>query len=104
MISERTSEQQQRREQKRIGFNRPLNINHAGVETRLQRRQSHVDDRAVDKHHARSSDRAWCLTTVLSINTMLDPRIVAVRIQRSEDFGQGAAAAFERMTASSQGV
>jgi len=34
----------------------PLHINHAGVQARLQGRQSHVHHRAVDKNHARAEN------------------------------------------------
>jgi hypothetical protein len=43
------------------------------------------------------------LTTVPSINAMLDPRIAAARIHGPEPLAQGTIAALERMTASSQG-
>jgi hypothetical protein len=43
------------------------------------------------------------LTTVLSINAMLDPRIVAARIQCPARAVHGTAAFTDRTTASSQG-
>src|SRR4051812_42355419 len=43
------------------------------------------------------------LTTVPSMNAMLEPRIVAARIQGPEVLGQGAAALPDRMTPSSHG-
>ena len=57
VIAERTAEQQERREQKRVRFDHPLHVDGRGLEVRLQRRQRHVDDRAVDEHHARSENR-----------------------------------------------
>src|SRR6266850_1043661 len=43
------------------------------------------------------------LTTVPSMKTMLDPRIVAARIQRRRDLVHGVAPLFAEMTPSSQG-
>jgi hypothetical protein len=43
------------------------------------------------------------LTTVPSMNAMLEPKIVAARIHGPDDLVQGAVVALERMTASSQG-
>ena len=56
VIAKRTADEQQRGEQKRVGFDHPLQVNGGGVEARLQRRQRDVDDGAVDEGHAGSEN------------------------------------------------
>ena len=54
VISEGSADKQKRREQERVRFDDPLHVNDRRVQVRLQRRQRHVHNRAVDERHARS--------------------------------------------------
>src|SRR5213079_1052122 len=56
VISQRSAHEQQCGEQKRVGFDYPLNINDCRIQTPLQCWQRHVDSRPVDKRHARTQD------------------------------------------------
>src|SRR5204863_6550907 len=56
MIAERTADEQERGEQKRISFDDPLQIRSSGVEACLQGGQRDVDDGAIDEGHAGSED------------------------------------------------
>ena len=53
----RPAHQDQCPQSQAVGFDHPLNGDHAGAETLLQRRQGNVDYRAVDESHARP--RRW---------------------------------------------
>ena len=55
-ISQRSANEQQRRQEKRIGFHHPLNLGQRRAQGRLQRRQRHVHHRAIDERHARTED------------------------------------------------
>jgi hypothetical protein len=64
-IAERAAHQNQRREQQSIGFDDPLHVHHGCMKAGLQRRQSNIDDRAVDESHAGTENGGgkyprWC--------------------------------------------
>ena len=54
MISEGSADKEERREQKRVSLDDPLHVHNRGVQVRLQGRQRHVYDRAVNERHAGS--------------------------------------------------
>ncbi len=56
VIAQRTSDQQKRREKERIGFDHPLHVYHRRIQICLQRGKGDVNDRAVNKHHARTEN------------------------------------------------
>src|SRR5436309_387881 len=54
VISKRSTDKQERREQERVSFDYPLYVHDRGVQVRLQRGQRHVHNCAIDERHARS--------------------------------------------------
>src|SRR4030081_525171 len=56
MIAERAANQEERGEQKRVGFDHPLQIHGSGVEARLQCGQCDIDDGAIDERHGGSEN------------------------------------------------
>ena len=55
-VSQRPADEEQRRQEERVRFHHPLNVRQGRMQGRLQRRQRHVHDRAVDERHARTED------------------------------------------------
>ena len=55
-VSQRAADEEQRRQEKRVRFHHPLNVRQRRMQGRLQRRQRHVHDRAVNERHARTED------------------------------------------------
>src|SRR5947209_14821117 len=56
MIAQGSSHQNERGQEKRIGFHNPLDIAGGGVEVFLDDWQGDIDDGAINKSHARSED------------------------------------------------
>src|SRR5262245_54789467 len=54
VIPKRSTDKQKRRKKKRVSLDHPLNVHDRGIQIRLQRRQRHVHNRAVDKCHTGS--------------------------------------------------
>ena len=55
-VAQRPADEKQRRQEKRVRFHNPLNVRDGRMQGRLQRRQRHVHDRAVNERHARTED------------------------------------------------
>ena len=55
-VSERAADENQRPQKQSVGLDHPLHIDHRGMKASLERRQSDIDDRAVDKSHAGTED------------------------------------------------
>jgi hypothetical protein len=55
-VSQRAADEKQRRQKERVRFHDPLNLGNRRAQRRLQRRQRHIHDRAIDESHARAQD------------------------------------------------
>ena len=57
LVAKRSADEDQRAEKQRVGFNHPLHVADRGMKVGLERGQRDVDDRAVEKRHARAEHR-----------------------------------------------
>ena len=57
LIAHRSTDQDQRAQEQRVGFDHPLHVGDRRVEVGLKRGERDVDDGGIDKRHARAEDR-----------------------------------------------